>query len=432
MKNILKVPWWFAFFPRMQYAEKNRAYQYLESKVPAYNLPDPLMLKSGHRIATADEWWIHRRPEILGDFQEFVYGITPAKPHKPYFAVVKTDDHALHDTAIRKEVDVALTPDPSGPMVRVLFYLPKKRLQIGPVPLFLGLNFYGNHTIHSDPGITLNQNWVPNNLQFKITQNKAPESTRGIRAHRWQVEYLISQGYGIATAYYGDMSPDRKDGLNSGIHPYFYAPDQTERKPNEWGAIGAWAYGLSRIMDYCERDPDIDFKKVAVMGHSRLGKTALWAGAQDSRFALVISNCSGCGGAAISRRCFGETVYLINRQFPHWFCENFRRFDNNEAALPIDQHELIALIAPRPVYVASADHDLWADPYGEFLGAKNADAVYRLLGTTGFIGPEKPPVEKPISGIIGHHVRKGVHDVTLYDWTQYVAFANHHFKVPEK
>ncbi|MGE3803591.1 MAG: alpha/beta hydrolase family protein [Gemmataceae bacterium] len=387
---------------------------YDEAKVPKYTLPDPLVAADGSKITEAKDWSEKRRPEVLALFQEHVYGKSPGKPDNLAFDVYDVDRKALDGKAIRKQVRIHFAGKKDGPTADLLIYLPGEAKK--PVPMFVGLNFRGNHTIHKDPGITVTR-----------SERAAAEKDRGISSSRWPVEQILARGYGVATIYAGDIDPDYHDGFKNGVHPLFYKEGQTKPAANEWGTIGAWAWGLSRALDYFETDKDIDASKVAVLGHSRLGKTALWAGAQDPRFAIVISNNSGCGGAALSRRAFGETVKRINTSFPHWFCDNFKKYNDNEDKCPVDQHMLIALVAPRPVYVASATGDQWADPKGEFLSAKHAEPVYALFGKKG-LGVDAPPAaDKPVGDAIGYHLRTGKHDITLYDWEQYMNFADRHY-----
>jgi hypothetical protein len=399
---------------------------YDETKVPAYTLPDPLISQSGARILTALDWQQKRRPEILGLFAHHMFGQTPDAPANLRFQTTSHDPNALDGQAVRQEVSIHLTSQEDGPRIDLLIYLPKSRQQ--PVPAFIGLNFNGNHTIHPDPNITLSTNWMRSNPRIGILDHRATEAARGVSSSRWPVQTILNRGYALVTAYYGDLEPDHPQGWQSGVRAAFGPePGPDGFAPDAWGAIGAWAWGLSRIMDYLQQDPAFDEDQVALLGHSRLGKAALWAGAQDERFAIVISNNSGCGGAALSRRQFGETVERINTSFPHWFSGAFKKYNGRESELPIDQHMLLALVAPRPLYVASAKEDLWADPRGEFLAALHADPVYRLLDCPGLQTSDMPDVDQPVGLTIGYHIRTGIHDVTDFDWSQYLDFADRHF-----
>src|ERR1043166_629789 len=390
---------------------------YDESKVPAYTLPDPLVRVDGRKVADVKTWQTKRRTEILELFRTHVYGRSPGRPAKMKFEVTSLDRKALGGTATRKQVSVYFTGEKTGPQMEILLYLPndaKRR-----VPAFLGMNFEGNHTIHSDPGITLAKQWKRPSPGAAVTENRAAAESRGRQASRWQVEKILQRGYAVATIFYGDVEPDFADGWKLGVRGALSrGGTNASFAPDDWGAIGAWAWGLRRALDYLETDKDIDAKRVAVIGHSRLGKTALWAGATDERFAIVISNDSGEGGAALARRNFGETTAIITKAFPHWFCPRYTTFASNAPALPVDQHELIALMAPRPVYIASATEDQWADPRGEFLSGKNAEPVYALFKEGGLGVADQPVPDKSVGDFIGYHLRTGKHDITEFDWEQ--------------
>jgi hypothetical protein len=333
--------------------------------------------------------------------------------------VFEESSSVLGGMATRRQVRVTVRNAGRSHGFDLLIYLPNAAPR--PVPVFLGLNFYGNHTIAPDPAIRITDSWVRENASFATLNHQSTEASRGANAHCWPVTRILERGYSLATIYYGDIDPDFDDGFENGVHPLF---DGGQRTDTHWGAIGAWAWSLSRAVDYFETDDDIDAGRVAVMGHSRLGKTVLWAGAQDERFALTISSGSGCGGAKIFRRNFGETIEHLNRAFPHWFCRSFNAYTNNEDALPVDQHELIALVAPRAVYVTSAVEDKWADPRGEFIAAKSAEPVYRLLGAGGCDADELPEPLTPVQSIIGYHIRYGSHDVLPYDWERWMDAAD--------
>jgi hypothetical protein len=397
-------------------------FNYDESKVGSYTLPDPLRFANGAPVRDATDWRTKRRAEILRLFEREVYGKTPDRKIKLRSEVLEQSASALGGAATRRQVRLWFGGAADSPFVDLLIYLPNNAQR--PVPVFLGLNFAGNHTVNSDPAIRVTKSWVRETANNHVASAK----DRGSSAGRWEVEKVIARGYGTVTAYYGDIDPDFDDGFKNGVHPLFYSDGKTKPAPDEWGTIGAWAWGLSRAMDYIETDRDIDARRVALHGHSRIGKAALWAGAQDERFAIVISNNSGEGGAALARRDFGETTARINTSFPHWFAGNFKKYNGKPHEIPVDQHMLLSLIAPRPLYVNSASEDAWADPRGEFLGAVGADPVYRLLGTEGLPGKEMPGIEQPLMGRIGYHIRNGKHDVTIYDWTQWMNFADRVWK----
>jgi len=396
-----------------------KGFNYDESKVPRVKLPDPLLTEDGVHVTTGKMWREVRRPEILNLFKTHVYGRSPGRPKAMTFFVFDDKKGALNGLANRKQVEVRFAGKADGPRMTVLIYTPSKLKSS--VPTFLTLNFRGNHTTNDDKAIRLPHSWVRGRSKGESVNNRATETGRGVAKSRWAIEMILKRGYGFATVYYGDIDPDFDDGFKNGVHAIYSKP-----KADEWGSIATWVWGLSRALDYFETDDAIDHKRVAVMGHSRLGKTSLWAGASDERFAMAISNNSGCGGAALSRRAFGETVKRINTSFPHWFCDNFNKYNDNENACPVDQHQLVALIAPRPVYIASATQDRWADPHGEFLSAKHAAPVYELLNAGTLPAKKQPLPDTSVMGALGYHLRTGKHDVTNYDWARYLDFADKH------
>jgi hypothetical protein len=393
---------------------------YDESKVAPYTLPDPLSFISAKSVTSTGEWTKRRAPEILKLFSENVYGSLPRGPKSTRFEVVSKKNDAVNGKAIAKQVRIYFGN--SSEYMDMLLYTPVRTSR--PVPVFIGLNFMGNQTVLDDPWIPLTTRWVGNNTSYGISDNKTNERTRGAQSTRWCVEMLMDAGFGLATAYYGDLEPDYPEGWKTGIRTTLQS--STGLQPEQWGAIGAWGWGLSRMMDYLETDKMIDAKKVVITGHSRLGKAALWAAANDRRFALVVSNESGEGGAALARRNYGETVQRITTVFPHWFVAKYSTYGQDPSKLPVDQHMLLSLLAPRPLYVASAQDDQWADPYGEFLSAYHAGPVYDLFGKKGLGTERMPAPEEPVGDVIRYHMRKGEHDIKPYDWQQFITFAKQH------
>lgn len=372
---------------------------YDEENVPEYTLPDPLVLENGTPVNDAETWFNQRRTEILELFREHVYGRRPGPPEHIAFEKLEEDVEALEGVATMRRVNIEVRQGDKAHAFELIMFVPNAAESA--IPIFLLMN------------------------------NRERENTDPARetiSEFWPVEEVIARGYAIAAVQVNEIAPDNAESYRTGVISLF-EDIETERPADAWGGLAAWGWGASRILDYFEQDDDIDETRVVLLGHSRGGKAALWGGAEDDRFAIAISNESGCGGAALSRRRFGERISHITAEdrYHYWFCRNFQEFAENEDALPIDQHMLFALMAPRPVYAASAVEDRWADPKGEFLGAYHATPVYALLGLEGMPVDSMPAPGEAAHGTIGYHIREGGHNLLLEDWNHYMDFADKHF-----
>ena len=389
---------------------------YDESNVPSYQLPELLTAGDQSKISTAFDWIRKRRPEVLQILKKEMFGELPSRPELFSVEELSFKNDALENTAIRKEFRLTFSNKGKSHSFIMLLYVPKNAN--GPVPVFLGLNFKGNHTTTPEPDV------IPTGRDRNGTLLNPEQS--GIQKDRWIYQETVKRGFASATVCYQDIFPDDKaeDAWEKSCYALFSGAD-TEKEFHPCGsAISCWAWGLSRMLDALENEPLVNAEKAIVHGHSRLGKTSLWAGANDPRFRLVISNDSGCCGAALHRRKFGETIEAITRNFPHWFVSSFRNYAEKEELLPFDQHFLVALSAPRPVCIASATEDLWADPKGEFLSGLHASEVYQLFGVSGMPENTMPEAGRYLSGAISYHLRSGKHDQLLFDWLHYFELAD--------
>jgi hypothetical protein len=378
------------------HAQNHEESNYDESKVPAYTLPDVLKTSDNKAIKNKKAWEKIRRPEILTLFEDNIYGQVPKSYEDIRFSVLSEDKNSMNGKAHRKEVLIEVFNKNKSVRINLVLFTPNSAVK--PSPAFLLINNRGKE--NTDP-------------------------SRKVISEFWPAEVVIESGYAIAAFHVSDLAPDNKDEFKNGVLQLY--PDQLNAD-NGMRAIGAWGWGASRVMDYFETDPQIDPKKIALVGHSRGGKASLWAASQDQRFAICITNCSGSTGAALARRQFGERVRRINTSFPHWFNTNYKKYNDHEEFLPVDQHMLISLIAPRPVYATNASEDLWADPKGSFLSLKNAEDVYGLYRLNSNLlevppGWNTPVIESPLA----YHNREGKHDMTVYDWKQFIKFADYHF-----
>jgi hypothetical protein len=397
-----------------------RATNYDEAKVGDYILPDPLVCADGSRVTNTETWLQKRRPEILELYREHIFGHSPEPGTNITFNVWETATNALDGAATRTQIEINFSGTPAGPFAHLLLYTPNLRTHC---PVFLCLSFTGNYAAIDDPAVAIFPEWNSRTKTFGMPKNPV----RGSSARNWKIPETVARGYGIALISYGEIEPDMSGGAGEkyGVRKNFPAP-----APDDWGAIGAWAWGASRAVDYLQTDPDVDPQRVILFGFSRLGKTVLWAGAQDTRFAAVIANCSGELGAALSRRDYGETVDDICKHFPYWMAENFQQYSNRWNNLPVDSHFLISLIAPRPLFLNTGSEDKWGDPHGEFLGARAATPVYELFGKTGITETNFPPFDEPIKHDLWFNCHVGKHDVLPSDWDKFLDFADAHF--PQK
>ena len=388
------------------------------SAVPIPPLPNVLAGPAGKPVTTAAAWAAVARPHQFGLLETFVYGRRlPVVPVSVVGEVERADvDLPGGIKARRLQARLRLGAGDNAPTTDVLLYLPRLT---GPAPVFLNLNFKGNQAETDDPAVPLCRAWLPDDEKGGVVANRATDAARGTQARRWPVATMVEAGFGMATACYGDVFPDRPDGRAASALVSLGRPVEGDLPADEPGAIATWAWQLSRILDWLVTLPEVDPNQVVVVGHSRNGKAALWAGACDERFAMVVSNESGCGGAALERRQAGERIADITKRFPHWFCPAFATYAGRESELPVDAHVTLAMTAPRPLAVASAAEDRWADPEGEFLAAVFASPVWKLFGREGIATAEYPPVGKSVGDWVAYHVRAGKHDLLAEDWEQF-------------
>ena len=390
------------------------AVNYDEAKVGTYTLPDPLTLANGKKVEDAKTWYQKRRPEILKLFEEDQYGAIPAPLPGLHFEVFDKGTPAFDGKAIRRQVTIHFAAGDNAPKADLLIYLPADAK--GPVPLLLNAGFSANSSSVDDPGVRPGEIWGRDKKRVP-----APKGGFG----RLNVLPILAKGFGVANIYYGDIDPDFLGGSRLGVRGLYPEP-----APDQWGAISAWAFGLSRALDYLETDKGVDAKRVALMGVSRLGKTVLWTAAHDTRFALVIASCSGEGGAALSRRNYGETIAHLTAptRYPYQFAANYAKWADRVNEFPVDANMLLALIAPRPVLLQTGDKDGWSDPKGEFLAAVAAGPVFQLLGGQGLGTDTWPAAGQPILHTIGYYMHSGGHGTIPSDWDVFLKFLEMHLQ----
>jgi len=450
-----QAPKWLVYFAFViLFSNFNaRATNTNEALVGTFTLPDPLIMLNGQPVQTTNDWIYLRRPEILKMYEDYIYGRSP-KWRNMLDRKREVNGLAFGGKAVRKQIDLEFynynrysgtnNSNTNDLKLHVLLYTPTG--MTNPVPVFLCLSFSGNYAVANDSNILIYPIWDRKNGTLAMPTN----IDRG-SSHSWNIEKTLARGYGIAIVDYNDIEPDLADGsgVKYGVRSLYLNRDHTSLGPDEWGAISAWAWGASRVLDYLQTDKSVDAKRVIMLGQSRLGKTALWAGAEDQRFAMVIASCSGEMGAALARRDYGETVTTMSKSFPYQFCGNFLDYSNDISDMPVDSHMLISLIAPRPLFLNTGSEDRWSDPRGEFQAAIAAAPVYQLFGeqsvmtnlpsdcgtngsgsilTSTILETYKmPPLDIPIMRDVGFQTHTGKHDILPDDWDRFLDFADLHF-----
>jgi hypothetical protein len=391
---------------------------YDEAKVGTYTLPDPLVASSGTRVTDSATWTRVRRPEIYRMIESTQFGRAPGKPDHIVVDRFDGGTPALDGKAVRRQTTLYFTADRRRPKAEVLSYVPADAK--GPVPLLLQISFSSNSSVIDDPGIRPGEMW-------NREHERVPAPATGARS-RVDILPFLQNGIGFATLYYGDIEPDFDGGIPFGIRGRYLKPGQTQFAADEWGAIAAWAWGLRRVMDYLETEPAIDAKRVALLGSSRLGKTVLWTGATDPRFAVILASVSGEGGAAISRRNYGETIKHItdSTRYDYQFARNYQSYGDRVNQLPFDGHMLISLVAPRPLLLQTGDTDYWSDPKGEYLAAVAASPVWKLFGTDGLATDHYPAAGEPVLSTLGYSMHAGRHGILAADWPVFLEFLKRH------
>lgn len=392
---------------------------YDEAKVGSYTLPDPLVMADGTPVRDARTWTTRRRPELVRLFEQHQFGRSPRLTARLPFDVFDQATPVFDGAGIRRQITLSLASDPAAPKVDLLLYLPANAR--GPVPVLLNLSFGANSATVDDPGVKPGMVWDREG-------NRVSAATAKPIGAKLNPRPFLAAGIGVATMYYGDIEPDLPTGLAHSVRKSFLKPGQTTPAADEWGAIGAWAWGMSRALDYLETDKAVDAKRVAIVGISRLGKTVMWAGAADPRFAMVIASCSGEGGAAVSRRTYGETVKHLGARYGYWFDATYASYGDRVDQMPVDANLLVALIAPRPLLLQTGDTDYWSDPKGEFIAAVSAGPVYRLLGKEdlGVTLEQMPKAGAPILHTLGYAMHAGGHGTIPSDWELFLKFMQMH------